>query len=507
MDDLILIKTDLNKYAWNILPPKNGMEGRVRLLAGGEIVQDVLNRYFKGFQTLFFAINADLSSPTSTENVIRAARDAWIRLRYLVPTIASLVVVDGNDTPSLQYYSPSESGVQEWADETFVVHREPHPIDLRALRRKLGIIKVPSELGHQTWMHLSFHDTDTVSSIGFMLHTHHSPFDGSAVKILTNVYLKEFAKALGGEKVAEGLNWGAEVDNLLPAAFNVMLSTEPNPEIQSFMLLILIIAQDTYNLKPRSGDPGWPVTCREELAFSKQESELFMQKLKGPSQSYTVTHAAHAALVMVNIFDNPPTQELASKSISCEFIVNSRRHLQAPYSNRDGYPGYALSVMPHGFPLKMFLSQSGEVQPLDKGMLVMLMQHARTIYDELKKMPVALSFMIPTSDIFSSLLKQLAATDTPENSFRVSHDGPGETFIDHTFMDSSNNEICTVTKFFTSVNRTDPGPFFRVSSWGGIIELGADYNSNIISQDDVKAYLQKWKEFMMLVNTFDSQDY
>lgn len=114
---------------------------------------------------------------------------------------------------------------------------------------------------------------------------------------------------------------------------------------------------------------------------------------------------------MVNIFDNPPTQELVSKSVSCEFIINSRQHLQEPYSTREGYPGYALSVVPHGFPLRMFLSPTGEVLPLNKEMLVTLMGHAADIYNALKAMPVALSFMIPASDILAPSLKQLAATE------------------------------------------------------------------------------------------------
>ncbi|KAJ3884560.1 hypothetical protein GG344DRAFT_60367 [Lentinula edodes] len=496
MDSLILTKTNLHKYVWKSLPPRNGMEGRVRLLAGGEIVQDVLNRYNKGFQTLFFAFHVDLAMQRPADSVIKVAGDAWIKLRFLVPTIASLVILDDNDIPSLQYYSPSTSELQKWVDQTFVVHRKSGSVDLGALRSELGLGKVPSDNGQQTWMHLSISDSNTISSMGLMIHTHHSPFDGTAMKVLANLYLKEFAKGLSGENVTGDLKWGAEVDHLLPAAFNVMRPTEPIPidpgsvEEPSFAHPFYA---NGYYLKPREGDPGWPVTWHEEVAFTKQESELFMQKLKGSMRPYTVTHAAHAALVMVNIFDNPPTQELASKSVSCEFIINSRQHLQEPYSTREGYPGYALSVVPHGFPLRMFLSPTGEVLPLNKEMLVTLMGHAADIYNALKAMPVALSFMIPASDILAPSLKQLAATE-------LSHDGPGEKFLDHTFTDSSNTvEVCSVTKFFTSVNRTDPAPFFRISSWGGVLELGADYNSNIISQNEVKAYLQKWKEFMMLI--------
>ncbi|KAF5388790.1 hypothetical protein D9757_005575 [Collybiopsis confluens] len=524
--DNLLAKIDFDKYTWKSLPSANGFEGRGRLLAGGELVQDVLNRYNKGFQTLFFAFYADLTAEHAAAEVIEAGRDAWVKLRYLVPTIAALVTIDDDDSPLLRYYSTSADGISAWANQTFTVHQTDVPeIDLDVLRRDLGQLKVPSQHDQETWMHLVMAKTGMISKLGFLFHTHHSPFDGSAVKILANLYLKEFAKALGGVKVADNLKWGDEISHLLPAAFNIILPTEPRPihpdsderptfhhpyyaETQKVVQAFASNAQIAYNLKPRKGDSGWPRPDTEALLFSKEESEKLMRKLKGESTSYTVTHAAHAALVMVNIFDNPPAAEDAAKSVSCEFLVNSRRYLQKPYSDREGYPGYALSVVPHGFPLTLFLSQTGEPLPLDKPMLVALMRRARDVYNKLKEMPVAFSFMVPVCDMFASLLKQQATDDrAPENAFRLSHDGPGETFIDHTFYDTAGHTVLEISKFFTSLNRPDPAPFFRVSSWNGVLELRADYNSNVIRRDEVKGYLEKWKEFITLASEITKDDY
>lgn len=41
--------------------------------------------------------------------------------------------------------------------------------------------------------------------------------------------------------------------------------------------------------------------------------------------------------------------------------------------------------------------------------------------------------------------------------------------------------------------------FFRLSSWGGVIDLGADYNSNIMKTEDMMNYLNQWKRFLLLI--------
>lgn len=40
---------------------------------------------------------------------------------------------------------------------------------------------------------------------------------------------------------------------------------------------------------------------------------------------------------------------------------------------------------------------------------------------------------------------------------------------------------------------------FRLSSWGGVIDIGADYNSNIVEEEDVLDHLNQLKMFMLLI--------
>jgi len=40
---------------------------------------------------------------------------------------------------------------------------------------------------------------------------------------------------------------------------------------------------------------------------------------------------------------------------------------------------------------------------------------------------------------------------------------------------------------------------FRVSSWGGVIDISADYNANVVETEDMMDYLNQWKKFMLLI--------
>lgn len=87
----------------------------------------------------------------------------------------------------------------------------------------------------------------------------------------------------------------------------------------------------------------------------------------------------------------------------------------------------------------------------------------------------------------------------PNQCYSFSGDGKGENYLNHNFADDTGKPVLSVNKFFTSLNRFDPGPFFRLSSWGGVVDLGADYNSNIVKTEDVMNYLNQWRRFLLLI--------
>jgi hypothetical protein len=71
----------------------------------------------------------------------------------------------------------------------------------------------------------------TVSKFGLLFHSHHSIFDGSAVKIIMNFYLDQLAKAVSDScSTPKSTNqWGNELENLPPAVFSILNSNEALP--------------------------------------------------------------------------------------------------------------------------------------------------------------------------------------------------------------------------------------------------------------------------------------
>ncbi|KAJ6469456.1 hypothetical protein C8R45DRAFT_937855 [Mycena sanguinolenta] len=501
----LLTKYDFEKFTWKAVTATDGSQGFARPLAGVEL-------------TLFFAVFLDLVHPHSeSAAIVAAARAAWISLRYQTPIVATAIEVGQDEVPMLKYRVPNANQVEEWADRTLRTHHRP-ALDLGRLREELGNQKVPSLEGDQTWMHLVLGAADStgpVSPIGFIFHTHHSVTDGNGCKIIVNRYLTHLAAQLTATKrvVASDLAWGSEVEHLTPAMFNVLESSEPIPihpssdEVPTLahplygtlgaeMQAIGQSLQNQYGFKPRAVDPGWASSQRLELTFTPKESDTLLAHMK--TEPYTLTVLAHAALSMVAVFFNPPSKDAADFALSNFCMFDTRPRLKAPYTG-EGYPGYALCPPMLHLPVSLFLTSEGSPLPLDQDLLMKLMGEIRDRYTGNKQRAIA--YIAQASDMFAYGMKQGYAANyfTVNQCYMFSSDGPGELYLNSTFKNVNGNAIFKLTKFFTSLNHPHPAPFFRLSSWNGVIDVGADFNGNVVSAEDVRMYLAKWKEFMFLV--------
>ncbi|TFK38668.1 hypothetical protein BDQ12DRAFT_605022 [Crucibulum laeve] len=518
----LLTPFDLDIYHWKPLSSDNPSEGRIRPLGGGENTQDVFNRYLKGEQTLFFGLLVGLGSPRSREELVNASRKAWVWLRYHIPLVASRIEIAEGDTPMLVYRTESAAEVATWASRTFIVDEQASGnIDLDGLRHKLGPMKVPSGDGDQAWLHLVPGVVDAngaVSQFGLLLHTHHTPYDGVGLKIIFNRYLAQLAQLLDPQEAVESpLSWGKELDNLPPAVFTILAPTEPLPvpptssEEPTFANpYYASLGANPHGFVPKAIPEEWPDSQRASVIFTKDESAAVMKALKHSSGvKYTLTHIAHAALAMTVLADNPPTSDAASKALYNLSLADCRDRLKEPYSSREGYPGYALGVQAMGLPVNVFLSDKGEPLPLDKNTLGKAAKALRNLYAAEKDLPARLSYMAHGAIIFGGQMKQgISASMFPLNQgYSFSSDGPGERYLNATFTDSTGTTCLTVEHFFTSLNRTDPGPFFRISSWGGIIDLSADFNAKSTPVETAKKYVTQWKEFMILASEFEDENY
>ncbi|KAK0491397.1 hypothetical protein IW261DRAFT_1556551 [Armillaria novae-zelandiae] len=524
MGDLLLAKFDLEQFQWKRFHTDDGAEARIRLLAGGECTHDIMNRHIQGDQTLFFAVYVDLTSAHSRTKIMGTCRDAWKWLRYYVPIIACTISVDDVDSGYLEYHSPTPSGVEEWVARTFIVH-DQQVLDLNELRTQVGQTRIPSAAGDQTWLHVVANVSvadDAITRVGFLFQSHHAPFDGPGIKLIFSRYLTQVASSLGSSMPCD-FAWGSEVHNLTPCVYSILSTLEPCPipphsgehpsfekpyyqSMQTIYSGVLKASQNAYGFRPRARDTRWPFCQRDEIVLSKRESDLILKRLKDvlpPQRSYTVTHLVHAALAMVVMSDNPPEKNDLESFLNNYSLVNCRSRLKEPYSQpmHDGYPGYAIGITMMRIPVSIFCSSSGELLPLNRDLLFKAMDAIRDFYDNQRGVPAPLSCMAQLGQIMSMSMKDAAVANSlpPNQCYMLSSDGVGERYLQPTYADQSGKTVLTVPKFFSSLNRNDPGPFFRVSSWKGLIELSADFNSNIVSKQEVHHHLTKWREFILLI--------
>jgi hypothetical protein len=237
MANPLLTKYDLDKFAWKAM--KDG--GRMRLLAGQERTFFTLNHFRHGHSNLFSATYIALSSPTAHTKLQALGHDAWVWLRYHIPTLAVHLHADDVYAPTFSYHTSTAAEITQWANRTFRFSTQDK-VDLDALRVKLGPEEIPSKEGDLTWLHLLAGPPDAngnVQKFGLLLHTHHAVFDAAGTRGVINRYLQHLAFTLGGVET-EPLRWGDELGNLIPAAFTVISDNEPrptpsgSPEIPSF---------------------------------------------------------------------------------------------------------------------------------------------------------------------------------------------------------------------------------------------------------------------------------
>ena len=226
---------DYSRYRW-----KNDHQLKFRYKrepAGAELLEDYWTHNYHGEQNLYLGVYATLSSPcTNARELQQTLRQAWIRLRWDVPTIAchtrhepNTKHPDDSQKPFLVYDSPCSSfEVASWAEKTVVLQNGFE--DLDALRYVVGKNVMPPEDNvPQTYLHLlPFSST----KIGLLLQTSHMQIDGhGALMVMTkllDILSRYIAHPHDGPEELLDLEWGTreETENLLPAAINILREHE-----------------------------------------------------------------------------------------------------------------------------------------------------------------------------------------------------------------------------------------------------------------------------------------
>ncbi|KAJ7711004.1 hypothetical protein B0H16DRAFT_1820332 [Mycena metata] len=406
-------------------------------------IEDVFNCQKHGEHTMFLGANISAARPIVSKSLLEHARNSWVSLRA--------------------------ADAQAWAERTLLLHEEKVKT-LDDLRYELGEKLLPDANGDQTFLHLVVH-SDT--SFGVLLHTSHVPFDGTSAKIITTRFLKTLALLLDvGSPADLNLKWGDEHANMTPAAGRVLGPNEVvegagyGETLNSVMMGFATVMMRGHGFKWRLG-----------LSLSVDETAKFVEFAK--SNGFTVNQVVHAALMMVCVFDNPPTADTPTDAALVSMsLVNPRYRLQSAYSGRDGYPELALC---------------------GSAILTEIAHAIKAEYLKQKAFPSLLAITQQQTEMMLPALKNAGPDAPPFMGPAYVGDGRGEDHLDRAYPGADGNAVLNLDEFLLSLNKTEPGGSFRAFSWRDQLVLSVDYNERTVDREVVQGWMDKWAELLRVV--------
>ncbi|EPQ50001.1 hypothetical protein GLOTRDRAFT_141642 [Gloeophyllum trabeum ATCC 11539] len=470
----------------------------VREAHGGEVFEDIFNRFLHGEQTLSLGVELRITSPVKTTDLLDLARSAWIATRLEIPTIAASTEQDRKGDTFISYRAlKDEDEARAWAEKTVVLYEETD--DLMEARVEIGKIPLPIPSGEQTFIYIV---PRSERSYGMLLYTHHTPFDGAASKIVLTKYLKVLANYLADSSLLSfsGYKWGEEVANLLPPTTEILGPNEDKSG-EGYQRTLGTVMQEmatgmpcAYGFKVRAIGPG--TTRRVWHTFSVAESTRMIDNAR--SLGFTINHIAQAALCLICVDDNPPTDSTpADAAFVFNGLVDGRNRLLGKYSSRDGYPGYALAMSPVIVRVSVVTSSASLGT---KGQLLRVAEVVKQEYKKQRDFPALLAIASQESELmFAGLKAGTAPPPPPSTGPFYAADGQGELYLDAVYNDKRGQPVIEVVDFFQSLNKHDPGPFFRGYSWAGKFTLSLDYNEFAMPTEVVQGFLNKWVELLSLL--------
>lgn len=299
---------DHTRYDWHVSTEDPTCHRRET--KGGEIFEDIWHQHYHGQQILFLGAGLTITANIEIDagQLLDRARDAWVALRFSVPTIAARTEYNDEGTAHITYCVASQSIAREWARRTVHIHDFDDTLD--ELRYNLSQEAVPDLNGDQTFIHIVPRSN---KSFGLLLRTSHVPFDGSGCKILLAMYLKNLAACLADVTflAKQAFDWGQEYTNLLPpttrvlgpgeklsgtryqSTMNNIMADVPKVEcvsvpcfVQRNTPVVIWNMQRRYGFKLRTAGPG--PTRRANYTFSRADTRIILVKLR--SLGYTVNH-------------------------------------------------------------------------------------------------------------------------------------------------------------------------------------------------------------------------
>lgn len=308
----------------------------------------LLAKNFEGSGRMFFAITGFVSVAVEVKESSRqeieqrvedALREAWLRLRYDHPTIASQVNYDQQQEKWMKLYTPFHPDTvkvqaEEWLHQTFITvnpgisgiewcNADPPAPEVPTL-----FIITPSDAST---------DIDSVVRRDLVLRSPHDILDGIGTLHILNNILAHAAQAYEDPSGWVLPSPGAEVSKLSPplrvaAEISPILSLNQQERLQNLIDSNAALRQNVEILavpfKHGRVEPGKHQRVALELSSSDTNRILEASKRLGA----TVTHVYHAAIaVTVRDLQEPGPQQRSARYINyC--LINERLKCTADYA-------------------------------------------------------------------------------------------------------------------------------------------------------------------------------
>jgi hypothetical protein len=275
----------------------------------------------------------------ATEWAATTLRDAWKLLRFRHPSIASTPAAESD---SLEYVIPSETDLERWLQESYLV------IDKRSSEDVIAEIK-PTQS-----MTLNFlPDTWEI-----VIHTSHWRTDGYGAFHLLNAFFDAVKEVIDNDGLPK-VSWGEEVTRLVPSVESALdLPETATPEITASA--IKYASTHTYvkdsvgvpYINEPTTRPGGTRAVRMQL---NTETTQAIKKATN-ERPFDMYSAIHAALAKVN-FQYAKSSTSASAKKEQEYAsairLSLRPHLISPFTDN---PSVAAGLYTGGYVFKVSAS-------------------------------------------------------------------------------------------------------------------------------------------------------
>ncbi|CAI7676846.1 unnamed protein product [Penicillium manginii] len=445
-----------------------------------------LAKAYEGTGRVFFAMTGLISISVLVQpgtgfleaerKIEQALQNAWIRLRFDHPTIASRVQYDPVQKKYKKIYqSFTDSASQrQWLDDTFCVvtegmsgldwcNSDPPVPDLPTLY----LVKAPAS-------------NDQTFRADLVLRSHHDIIDGMGTLLLFNNFFSLAADAYEQTKY-ELPQFGEEWSNLSPplrvaAGIPETLSPEHEEHMRGILKHNAFLREGIQTASPPFQRQNTLPGKHQRVAVTLSENTTASLLEKCRSLGLSVTHAYHAAIALAvrDLQERKENERMVRYISYC--LVNERHHCKPPYSTPNHPASVYHSVSGRCLAVDLTVPALGSFKDTstDEEIFRAIAQHVRDYYLEIRDNQEYIK-LVPSFWAMSILpypgpdLPQIPArNETP--SVSISSMGVLDKVIRHSYGSFSvENPWVTGEELGTGL-----GVF--LDTWKGRLTLSAAYN-------------------------------